>query len=169
MSDTARYDLLLVGEGAGFVLADAAARAFLRNLATTMLAIPADEAVAKRWAEVYLRPGPAAHTLFVKGQAPAEPAFLEAVLHFGEDAERLPFGEDATSYFWLEIRGSLYPEVASAFRRRFEGELNARPRLLSRPHAGLPAHREVAEEDRRPEAAKKFARGGAVGTQVEEY
>lgn len=168
-----RYDLLMVGEGTPFILADAAARAFLRNLMTTQLAVPAAEAVAKTWAEVYLQPGVAAHTIFAKGSAPAETPFLELALHFGEAREPLPFGDDGVAsqgaYFWLEIRGAAWPDVLPTFRRRFEAELATRPRLLSRPHVGLPAHREVPEAERRPGAAPRTARGGQVGTRIEEF
>ncbi len=166
---TDRYDLVLVGAGPSFALADGAARAFLRNLATAQLAVPADEAVAVRWAEVYLQPGALAHAAFIKGAAPPSPAFLEGVLHFGDVPESLPFGS-LSAHFWLELRGALYADPAPSLLRRFETELGAHPRVLVRPHAGLPPHREVPEGERRPGAASKgAARVGPVGTWTEEF
>jgi hypothetical protein len=165
---TDRHDLVLVGAGASFALADAAARGFLRNLATAQLAQPVDEAVAARWAEIYLAPGALAHAAFVKGAAPPEPVFLEAVLHFGDAPEALPFG-NVSAHFWLELRGALYAEPAPGFLRRFETELGAHPRILARPHAGLPPHRVVPEGERRPGAAPRTASGGRVGTWTEEF
>jgi hypothetical protein len=166
---TDRYDLILVGEGASFALAEAAVRGFLRNLASTQLAVPVDEAVAQRWAEVYLAPGPLAHSLFVKGAAPPEPAFLEAALRFGDAPEALPFG-NVSAHFWLELRGAMLPEVVPGFARRFELELGTRPRVLSRPHAGLPPHRVVPEGERRAGPPARVTHGpGKVGTTVEEF
>jgi hypothetical protein len=165
---TERHDLLLVGEGPSFALADAAVRSFLRGVAAAQLALPVDEALARTWAEVYLAPGAAAHALFVKGAAPPEPVFLEGALHFGDAPEALPFG-DGSAHFWLELRGALYPEVAAEFLRRFEAELGARPRTYARPHAALPPRRVVPEEERRPGPAAKAGRGSPVGTRVEEF
>lgn len=164
-----RYDLLLAPADGGHILPDAAARSILRQLATLRLAIPADEAVARDWVEVYLTPGESGHALFVEGTAPAEAPFLEAVFRFSERREPLPFGDFPPAAVSLEVRGALFPDVLGTFRQRLADAWQMRVELTRRPHEGLPPHRVVPEDERRPPAEKRVSTKGAVGVKIEEF
>ena len=168
-----RHDLLLVPTDGGHVLPDAAARSLLRQLATLQLAVPTDEAVAARWVEIYLQPGPAAHLVFVEGPAPDdEAAFLEGVFRFADERTPLPFGDGPPVAVSLELRGAAFPDVLGTFRQRVAEALGMRLALHRRPHESLPPHREVPEAERRvvPEKAPKAASTrGAVGVRIEEF
>ncbi len=169
-AEPARYDLLLVPEDGGHVLPDAAARLLLRQLALLQLAIPYDEAVAREWVEIYMKPGVAAHLVFSEGSAPdAVEVFREAVFRFSNRREPLPFGEGPPVAVAVELRGALHTEVLGTFRQRVADAWQMRVAVYSRPHTELPPHRVVAEDEKRPVAEKKEPSRGAVGVRVEEF
>lgn len=170
MTTPVRYDLLLVPTDGGHVLPDAAARLLLRQLALLQLAVPNDEAVAVDWVEIYFQPGVSSHLIFGEGTAPdAEPPFLDAVFRFSNQREAPPFGEAPPSAVAFELRGALHTDVLGAFRQRVADAWQMRVSVYSRPHEGLPPHRVVPEDQKRPVAEKKQPTRGAVGVRVEEF
>lgn len=170
---TARYDLLIAPADGGHILPDAAARGFLRQLALRQLALPADEAVAREWVEIYFKPGEAAHLIFTEGGGAATgdgPPFLEAVFRFGSRRETPPFGESIPTGVAFELRGALHSDVPGTFRQLVAESWQMRVGVFSRPHASLPPHREVPEAERRPPAEQKESpTRGAVGVRIEEF
>ena len=167
----ARFDLLNAPTDGGHVLPDAAARSLLRQLATTQLAIPDAEAVAKTWVEIYLKPGEASHLIFTEGTAApgGEAPFLEGVFRFTERKAPPPYGDGPDIAVALELRGALHSDVLGTFKQRLADAWQMRVSLHVRPHEGLPRHRDVPEDERRPPEEKKAPLKGAVGVRIEEF
>ncbi len=164
-----RFDLLLVSEDGGYALADAKTNALLREFAARRVINPTAEALGHDWVEIYAEPGVHAHEAFIKGMEPDEPIFLEFVFRFGDVKSVLPFG-GGDAWFFIELRGALYPDVRADFLRRLNEILHTRLRCVRRPHEKLPAH---LESERAPAADKRRRRTGAasrrIGTTVEEF
>lgn len=169
-----RYDVLIVSDDRQRKMPDAAARTVLRYLDTRKIALPNDEAVAQKWAEVYMEPGPMAHEPFLHAPYQGEaPVFHEAVLRFGTKSTSLDYGVDTDKvYFFLEFRGCLFQQPHGEFRKQIKDMLTFRPEIFVRNHAGLPAHREVPE-DEKPESENSTAEESSgpapAGTRVEEF
>ena len=164
-----RFDLLLVSEDGGYALAEAKTHAFMREYTARRVINPTDEALGHEWVEIYGVPGVHGHEAFIKGTEPDEPVFLEFVFRFGDVESALPFGGEK-AWFFIEFRGSLYPDVRADFLRRLNEILHTRLRCVRRPHEGLPPH---LESERPPAADTRRRRTGAasrrVGTTVEEF
>ncbi|MCB9549960.1 MAG: hypothetical protein H6706_29480 [Myxococcales bacterium] len=164
---SARYDLLVVGEGGGHTLPKAGIKAVLGWLAASGYATPVAEAVATTWVAIYSEPGTAAHTAFAPGAAPPEASFEELCLWTGP-RRPLPWGEGEAS-FYLEFRGCLYDHLPGAFRRKLGQLVHIQPQVTVRPHVPGAGRLEVPEDERPAVAERSEARRGAVGTRVEEF
>jgi hypothetical protein len=172
MSDENKlYDVILAPADRSRQIPPQMARAIVNYLAASGIASPTDEAVAETWVEVYCKPGPYAHLAFVKGGYTDEaPVFLEAVLRFGTRAFDVPHDPTGRSAFLgLEFLGSRYPEPTGEIRIKLAELFSLHLDSFSREHAGLPAHREVPE-DELPKAkpTRKGRSPGGVGVGVEE-
>ncbi len=168
-SETPLYDLLICPADAGHALPDGAVRAVLRQLATLQLAMPHDESVAKEWVEVYLAPGPMAHTIFVEGVAPPGVVFAEGVFRFGTRREAPPFGDTTPIATWLALWGTPYTDVPGTFRQRLVDGWQMRLAVHCRPHVAVPPHREVPAEEQRVKEERTQKPRGAVGVRIEEF
>lgn len=181
MSDTAeagealpRYDVLIVSENRSFNIVEQGTRALVNHLIAKNIARVSAESIAKDWCEIYGGPGPTAHEAFTLGGFDSDHApFLEVAVRTGTKFTTMPFGgaKNEGVRFWIEFRGVLWKDLAPRFRNGLTRLLATRLEVLTRPHAGLAAHAEVAA-DEVPEDVK-FARKDRatprVGTAVEEY
>ncbi len=171
-AENPRYDVLVVSERAGYRAPNAAIRSMVHTLAFRGFANPVDEAIAQRWVEIYLEPGPAAHELFHEFvyHGP-QPIFYDAVLRFEEEAFFADYGPTKVPLHWaLEFRGCLFKEPLGPFRKVLLESLNLRAAVFHRPHQGpLPPHREVSEEEKPVEKKRRERGAGLVGTEVDEW
>lgn len=166
-----KYDILVLSEKPGFMLADGGARALLRFFGGKRWISDADEAVAREWAELYLKPGPSAHEIFLTGVADSgEPVFDELVVRFGTRAVVPPFGSSDPTHFYMELRGARFKEPRGVFRKAMLDLLRLRVGTVWRPAEPPPPHAVVPEGEEPEEPKKRDGRpGGAVGTRVEEF
>lgn len=179
MTETPRYDMLIVCEQPEARLTEAAAVSVLRTLAARRVSNPVAESVARTWVEVYGEPGSDAHEIFSatpaeRAAAPLDtPAFLESVVRWGDDLCEMPYGRaGAKTAFFIELRGALRSAPAGPFRQLLQRLLGMRPIVYSQPHVELPPHREVPEAERKPKARASTSNAAAlspVGTRVIEF
>ncbi|MFT7622247.1 MAG: hypothetical protein ACI9WU_001415 [Myxococcota bacterium] len=166
-----RFDLIFFPEDLRKV-APLAGEAVLRYLATERVGLPYAEAIAETWVEVYCKPGPSAHTPFVKGGwgDDTDVMFEEMMVRFGEKPIALPFGMEGETTFYVEFRGCLFEDSMGKFKSKFKDILHVRPASHTRKFEGLPEHL-VVPEDEQPidKRKKKGPRGGVAGTRVEEW
>ena len=168
-----RVDLLVVSQNRAYNMVDHGLRALMNFLHTGNIGRATDEALAKTWTEIYLKPGATPHEAFVRhGWDSAEQPFLELVVHTSSQPEFLPWGpENEGARFWLEFRGSLFEDFDGRFKNRLREVLNTRFDLFTRPHTDLPPHR-VVPPGEEAEAAKRVQKDRTtprVGTAVEEF
>ncbi len=168
-----RVDLLVVSQNRAYNMVDHGLRALMNFLHTGNIGRAIDEALAKGWTEIYLKPGATPHEAFVRhGWDASELPFLEIVVHTSLQPEYLPWGLESEGVrFWLEFRGVLFEDFDGRFKNRLREVLNTRFDVLTRPHTGLPAHR-VVPPGEEAEAAKRVQKDRTtprVGTAVEEF
>lgn len=169
-----RFDLLVLSQNRAFNMVDHGLRALMNFLHTGNVGRATDEALAKTWQEIYLKPGATPHEPFVRhGWDETIQPFLELVVHNSLKAEALPWGgePDEGVRFWIEFRGCLFKDFDGRFKNRLQNALNTRYELRTRPFTGLPPHREVppGEEAEEVKRARKDRAGPRVGTAVEEF
>ncbi len=173
MSDeTRRYDIAIVPQNRALRLSNQGGGALVRYMAATRTAVPCDEAIAETWTEIYCKPGPSAHELFVKGEYHGErPVFEEAVIRFGTKPVTLDYGAGPGAvYCFIELRGALFDAPTGPFRQRIQEMLYVRPDVFTRPWSGeLPPHLEVGEDERPKDTPKRGSGSGRAGTAVEEF
>lgn len=169
-----RYDILLVSQNRAYTVVEQGLKSLINYLQATNIIRVNAEAVAKEWTEVYAKPGPTAHDMFVRGTYESDEAtFHEVAIRGGTRPCLMPFGgnEGETCYLWVEIRGCLFPEVNGKYKTKLNSVMATRFDYFVRDHAGLPAHLEVPP-DEVPED-RKYARrdpgSPRVGTAVEEF
>lgn len=171
-TETKRYDILILSEKPDFQLADGGVRALLRFMGGKRWISDVEEAVAQEWAELYMKPGPSSHEMFVAGSTDsAEPVFEEMLLRIGPRTVPQPYGGDEALPFYMELRGCRYHEPRGLFRKAMLDLLHLRVRFVTRDAEPLPPHATVGD-DEQPEDPKKRGdarAGGAVGTRVEEF
>jgi len=169
---TDRFDLLIVCEQIDMRVARGVAEAWLRQIITQRVVIPVDESVAHSWVEVYMEAGPSAHEPFVPHAYTGEqPVFHEAVIRFGSQAVKLPFGtdDDQETTFYFEFRGCVFKEPLGPFKQRFQKNFGKRPKFFVREHVELAKHREVPDGEEPIDRKRRRGKsGGLVGTRVEE-
>lgn len=171
MSDSPRYDILILSELDDFALTNAGTRSLIQYLAATNVGRPFDEAVATTWQEVYLRPGASAHTPFVMGAMSSPDApFLELAVRGGRKPVAMRFGVEGTFPFFMEFRGCMFKDPIGLFRAKLKEVLGCRIRVFYQQHQGLPPH-ETVPDDEKPTDTPKSSEGvgGRVGTRVEEF
>lgn len=170
MTQSTRYDLLLVTEKPGQRLAPRAGEAFLRNLATARMMLPSAESIAREWVEVYGEAGPSAHELFVKGAYDGStPVFQRAVVRFGLQSVELPFGRTGPENFFVLIEGALFDRVLGPIINRFKDITHFRATTFVRPSAGVGPVREVPEDELPIEKRRREIGKALAGTRVEEW
>lgn len=169
-----RYDILLVSQNRAFNVVEQGLKSLMNYLVATNVVRVADEAIAKEWTELYCKPGPTPHDLFVRGPYEGtEAPFLELALRSGTRPCAVPFGTETpeTCYFWIEVRGALFQELSGKFKMKLKDVLATRFDFYTRDHVPPPPHATVPA-DEVPEE-KKYARKNAasprVGTAVEEF
>jgi hypothetical protein len=172
MAETERHDILIVPENRSQSLTEGQARSLVLFMAGKGFVTIDDEAIAKTWAELYLGPGPSAHTIFVTGtnERPL-PVFQRGILRFGDAAVPLPFGEQSEARLLLLFEGCAYEQVPGLFRRQLKDVAYMRAQVFTRPHApdAVWAAKTVPDDERPADRPKrKGPPGGAVGTRVEE-
>lgn len=171
-----RYDILLVSQNRTYNVVEQGLKSIVNYLQATNLARITDEAVAKEWTELYLKPGPTAHELFVRGTFGAEIAtYHELVVRAGKRATLVPFGatpeQGDVCHFYIEIRGALFNDIGAKVKNRLKDLLMTRFDFFVRDAVKPPPHA-VVPPDEVPEDVKYAKRGeGAtrVGTAVEEF
>ena len=170
---TPRYDILMVPPQRTMKVGNGAADSLIRNLATTRIAVPVDEAIAHTWAEVYAEPGPSAHDAFImKGTYENDEAlFVECVIRFGTAPCSPGYGTHTDGvHFYLEFRGCLFERPSGRFLVKLKDMLRFQPDVFTRPHATPPPHATVAEADKPKDMRlKRRTLGGPAGTRVEEF
>lgn len=169
-----RYDMLIVSQARDFNLVDQGVKSLINFLATANIMRPSDEAIAAEWVEVYGGPGPTAHEAFTRGAFDSDlQPFIECAVRGGQTYVPLPYGGEKGEKvrFFLEFRGCLWKDLGPKVKNRLGRLLMTRFDIYTRPHAELPPHAEVGE-DELPED-RKFARKDRVsmrvGTAVEEF
>jgi len=171
--ETPRYDILMVPPQRQMKVGTGAADALIRNLATTRIAVPTDEAVAHTWAEVYSEAGPSAHDAFVmKGEFQSDEAiFHECIVRFGTEPTSPGYGVGTEGiFFYLEFRGCTFERTSGRFLVKIKDILRFQPDVFTRPHAGPREHATVSEEDKPKDMRlKRRTLGGQAGTHVEEF
>ena len=170
MSEDARFDVIVVPEDRLARFPREMAVALLRFLHATGVGVPVEEAVARDWLEVYMRPGATPHEPFARDATGLpDPVFVEAVVRAGTDSVSLAYGDGLKACFWLEFRGCPRNELTGGFCGRLLPMFQMRVETFSRPHAGIPPRPEVPE-DQRPVETKRASRGSpsiqGVGIQV---
>lgn len=172
MSDTPRYDILFVPSQRDLALPEGAMATLIRHLAGVRIGRPVDEAVADKWVEVYMEPGPSAHEVFVRGGYDGEqPIFLEMVARVGSKPVRLLYGArcEAVNVF-LEVRGAIIDAPIGHFIKKVNDLMRVRMDIYRRDHDGLPEHAVVAEDEQPRDRRRKPGGGpGQAGTSVEEW
>lgn len=169
-----RYDILLVSQNRAYTVIEQGLKSLINYLQATNIIRVNDEAVAKEWVEVYSKPGPTAHDMFIRGTYESDVAtFHEVAIRGGTRQCLMPFGgnEGETCYLWIEIRGCLFPEVAGKYKTKLNGLMVTRFDYFVRDHVASPPHL-IVPPDELPED-KKYARrdlgSPRVGTAVEEF
>ncbi|MEZ4267259.1 MAG: hypothetical protein R3F39_12845 [Myxococcota bacterium] len=168
---TTLYDLIIVPQSRETNVGEGAADSLIRVLATPKLIVPTSEALAETWCEVYFKPGPTSHQLFVRGGSDGdEPVFDEGVVRWGSSTEDVDFaGVVGEVHFYVEIRGVRYDHFAASLIAKLKDILFVPVHTFARPHAGPRPHREVPEgEERTDKRRKRNPGGGFAGTRVEE-
>jgi len=174
VSGPKRYDILLVSQNRAFTVVEQGLKSLINYLQATNIIRVSDEAIAKEWVEVYSKVGPTAHDMFVRGTYESDDAtFLEVAIRGGVRPCVMPFGglEGETCYFWVEIRGSLFPEINGKYKSKLNSVMTTRFDYFVRDHAALPPHL-LVPADEVPEDKKYARRDSAsprVGTAVEEF
>lgn len=169
-----RYDILAVSQNRAFNVVEQGMKSLINYMQATNLIRVYAEAIASEWTEVYSNVGPSAHELFVKGvYASDEAPFLELAIRSGTRPCDVAYGPETpeTCYFWIEVRGALYPELTGRMKNKLKEILATRFDYYVRDHAALPPHAEVPPGEE-PEDRKRRGRGGVaarVGTAVEEF
>lgn len=173
-SQPKRYDILLVSQNRAYTVVEQGLKSLINYLQATNIIRVNDEAVAKEWVEVYAKPGPTAHDMFVRGVFDSDVVtFKEVAIRGGTRPTLIPFGgeKDETCYLWIEIRGCLFQEVNGKYKTKLNQVMATRFDYFVREHEALPPHLTVPA-DELPEE-KKYARRDAasprVGTAVEEF
>lgn len=167
-----RYDLLIVPQKRGLALPHGSARALVGHIAVTRIGRPVEEAVAEKWVEVYMEPGPSAHEAFIRGgYSDPEPVFLEMAARIGSKPVSLDYGIGCESVcVFLEIRGSRFETTSGHFLKKITDIMQVRFDVLRKPHQGLPEHLEVPEDEVPKDKRKRKGAGpGVAGTHVEEW
>jgi hypothetical protein len=169
-----RYDVLLVSQNRAFNVVEQGLKSLVNFLQATNVVRIADEAIAKEWTELYCNPGPTPHDLFMRGPYQGTDApFLELAIRSGTRPCLVPYGPEQaeTCYFWIEVRGSLFPEIAGKFKTKLKDLLATRFDFYQRDHVPAPPHATVPPDevpDEKPRARKDGATP-RVGTAVEEF
>ncbi|MDX9722891.1 MAG: hypothetical protein RBU37_19230 [Myxococcota bacterium] len=168
---TPRYDVMILSERAGYRAPGNALRTMVNMLAFRGFAQPYEEAVAKDWLEIYMKPGPAAHEVFHKYAYDGEqPVFHEAVLRADERGFLPEYGPtEITQFFMIEYRACVYTDPLGPFRKLLLDSLHLRVAVYQRPHLALPPHATVAEDERPEEKKKRERSAGLAGTEVDEW
>jgi hypothetical protein len=172
MSESPRYDVILVPVNRTQRIAEGLVRSLVRYLAGRRIATPRDEALARTWCEIYFAPETAAHDVFLTGAYTGEtPVFQEAAIFWADQPVALDYPGLPGSTFYLELRGCLFPAPMGHFLTKFGEVTNLRPMVHHRPHAGLPPHRVVPPGEEHVDAKKRGpgAGLGVAGTRVEEW
>jgi len=169
-----RYDILAVSQNRGFNVVEQGLKSLVNFLQASGYVRVYDEAIAEEWTEIYCNVGPSSHEMFVKGPySNDEPLFREFAIRGGIRPVYVPFGAadpEETCYFWVEIRGALFSELAGKIKNKLKDVMVTRFDFYSRPHEALPPHA-VVPADEAPTDKKKRKEGPAarVGTAVEEF
>ncbi len=121
----ARYRVLMVPRQSGQRVAAKGVASLLGYLQFTSLVVAGDPVADDDWEHIPLAPAAASHHLFVEGDAPAEPAFLDGVLAWGATPRPLPWGQ-GTACFWLALEGCLWPHPDESLRERIHQVLALR-------------------------------------------
>ncbi len=167
-----RYDLLIVPQNRSLALPHGSARALIGHIAVTRIGRPYEEAVADKWVEVYMEPGPSAHEAFIRGgYEEPEPVFLEMVARIGSKPRSLDYGIGCEAVcVFLEIRGSRYDATNGHFLKKITDIMQVRFDVLRRPHEGLAEHLVVPEDEKPKDRRRRGGPGpGVAGTAVEEW
>lgn len=168
-----RYDILIFADKPETRVTDQLAGAVIQNIAARRIVRPVDEALHKDFVEVYCDPGPSAHEAFVKGGwHEDEPPYLEALFRWGQAPVDILGNGTLLAYFFIEFRGARFKDVGGRFRRIFQDVSHFRPRVLAKPHLGIPPREVVAEGDERVQLKRRSRHGssvGTAGTHVEEF
>ena len=168
-----RYDILMVPPQRQMKVGRGAVESIIRNLATTRIAVPTDEAVAHTWVEVYSEAGPSAHDAFVmKGEFQSEEAvFRQCTVRFGTEATSPGYGSKTEGiFFYLEFRGCTFERTSGRFLVKLKEMLHFQPDVFVRPHEGLREHATVDEADKPKDMRlKRRTLSGPAGTHVEEF
>jgi len=169
-----RYDIIALSQNRAFNMVEQGLKSLINYLQACGWVRVYDEAIAEEWTEVYAKVGPSSHEMFVKGPyAETEPVFLEVAVHSGVRPFTVPFGPpdpEESCYFWIEIRGALFDEVAGKLKNKLKDVMSTRLDFYTRAHASLPPHAEVGPDEQPID--KKLRKGGPaqrVGTAVEEF
>ncbi|MFO0751089.1 MAG: hypothetical protein U1F43_36255 [Myxococcota bacterium] len=171
-----RYDILLVSQNRTYNVVEQGLKSLLNYMQAATLSRVSDEAIAKEWTEVYAKPGPTAHEMFVRGAFGAElEPYLEMAVRAGKRPTRVPFGAtegvDDVCHFYIEIRGALFSDLGPKVKNRLKDLLQTRFDFYVRDHVKPPPHA-IVPPDEVPEDVKYAKRDGAsprVGTAVEEF
>lgn len=173
-SQPKRYDILLVSQNRAYTVVEQGLKSLINYLQATNIIRVNDEAVAKEWVEVYAKPGPTAHDMFVRGVFDSDVVtFKEVAIRGGTRPTLIPFGGEKgeTCYLWIEIRGCLFQEVNGKYKTKLNQVMATRFDYFVREHEALPPHLTVPA-DELPEEKKYARRDSAsprVGTAVEEF
>jgi len=166
-----RYDILIVSGRAGYRAAGGALRTLVQMLAFRGFAQPYDEAIAKDWLEIYMKPGPAGHEIWNEHAHVLElPVYNEGIVRADERGFTAPFGGlVAPLYFSITFYGCVYKEPLGPFRKLMMDSLNLRIAVYTQPAGEIPS-RSTVGDDEKPEEKKKRERGnGVAGTEVDEW
>jgi hypothetical protein len=154
-------------------VANGAAEALLRYLATTRIINLSDEAIADSWREVYGRPGPAAHDAFVRSGSYSESyePFVGFTIRFGQKPTVLGYGPQTDEVcFFVEFEGAAFPEMIGRFRIKVGEILSFTPDVVSRVHTERRPKATVGEDEApKDRRLKRQFGGGPAGTRVEEF
>ena len=168
-----RYDILVVSQNRAFNMVEQGLKSLVNVMQASGYFRVTDESLAEEWSEIYAGLGPSSHEMFVKGAyVGSTEVFHEIAIRGGTRPTVVPFGTaaDETCYFWIEVRGALFPELTGKLKNKFKDLMMTRCDFFSRPHTGLPPHA-VVPPDEAPSDKKKKKDGPAarVGTAVEEF
>ena len=168
-----RLDLALVAPQRGMRVANGAAEALIRYLATTRIVILSDEAIADSWREVYGTPGPAAHDAFVRSGGFSEDyePFVGFTIRFGQKPASLGYGTQTGNVcFFVEFEGAAFENLIGRFRVKVSEILSFTPDVVSRAHTKRRLKATVSEDETPKERRlKRQFGGGPAGTRVEEF
>lgn len=171
MTDSPRYDLLLVSDNPSYRVAPQAIDALLDNMKAKRQIGAGQTVQGAGFTETYFPPGPAAHELLVVGSYDGEAApFLELVARRGTAVYELEWGHPGRrTNFHVEIRGALFNDVVAGFRGTIQKVTRLRAHVFVREHAGLAPH--LTASAGVAEAPAPGGRGGppGLGTRVEEW